>query len=196
MKKRLPLIPILILVLLLPGCFVQSFQPFHTKSSIVDLPAIYGDWRLVRKSEENVAQEYPEPWVFGVDEITTFEDGISSPLDAVYFKVDNVTFVDLSPSETEGQPNAWWAIHTIPVHSVCKIEISGDTLNVIPLDGDWVEGMFDEKKLALSYIDIDSEDGHIVLTSDAEELELFLKKYGRDTEAFEREGMLTFKRVK
>ncbi len=196
MKNRLPLVPILIFVLLLPGCFVQSFQPFHTKSSVVELPAIHGDWRLVRKSGENVAQEYPEPWHFDIDEITTFEDGISSTLDAVYFKVDNMTFVDLSPSEIEEQLNAWWTIHTIPVHSVCKIEISGDTLNVIPLDGEWIEEMFEEKKLALSYIDIDSEEGHIVLTSSPDELELFLKKYGRNTEAFEREGMLTFKRVK
>ncbi len=196
MKNRLPLIPLLVLVLLLPGCFVQSFQPFYTISSVVDLPAIHGEWRLVRKSEENVAEEYPEPWNFDIDEITTFEDGISSTLDAVYFKVDNVTFVDLSPSEIEEQLNAWWAIHTIPVHSVCKIEISGDTLNVIPLDGEWIEEMFEEKKLALSYIDIDSEEGQIVLSSSAEELELFLKKYGRNTEAFEREGILTFKRVK
>ena len=198
MKKLLKLTPIILASLLFSGCFIQSFQPFYTEAAIVKPTAILGSWQLVERGDENVAEEYPEPWEFEVDETTTFEDGVSSTLSTTYFKVKNMTFVDFSPAEPEEEPNEWWGLHTIPVHSVCKITLSKETLIVTPLDGEWVQEMLEEKKISLSYIDIDidSEDEHIVLTSSPEELLSFLKKHGNNSDAFTDDNAHIFQRTK
>ena len=197
--KQLSLItgPIL-LAILMSGCFIQSFQPFYTEDSLIKLPAIQGKWLLVKKGDENVAQKYPQPWVFGEDEITTFEDNVGSVLNVQYFMVKDMTFVDLEPSEPDKDKgiNRWWTIHTIPVHSVCKVDLSPNSLNLTPLDGDWVEKMLEKKKVSVSYVAVGSEGDHIILTSPPERLMAFLKQYGNNTNAFPNDTSHSFQRMK
>lgn len=196
MKKLLPIIASVILPVILSGCYFQSFHPFYTDDLIVEIPAINGNWRLVNKGYKNVAENYPQAWVFTQDEIVTFESNVSSVLDANYFAVGNVTFVDLMPAEPgkDKGPNAWWTIHIVPVHTVWKVDLSGDSLSLALLDGEWVKKMLEEKKLSLSTVAIDDEGLQNVLTSSSEELVLFLKQYGEDIDAFPVEKSLRFQR--
>ncbi|MFC1462927.1 hypothetical protein ACFLQU_04895 [Verrucomicrobiota bacterium] len=186
MRKLSQLMGILLVTSFLSGCFIQSFQPFYTDDLVLDIPAIEGKWSLVKKGKEDVADNYPQPWEFTDDAITTFEHNVSSILEATYFKVADVTFLDLAPSEPDEDkgPNEWWTIHTVPVHSVCKVDLSTNALSLTPLNGEWVEEMLEEKKISLSYISVGSDDDQIVLTSSAKELVVFLKQYGSNTNAF------------
>ena len=149
MKKLPPIMAILFVTSCLSGCFIQSFQPFYTDDLVTDHPGIKGKWSLVRKGDEEVAQKYPQPWVFTDDEITTFEHSISSILDVTYFTIGESTFVDLTPAEPDEDkgPNEWWTIHTIPVHSVCKVVMSADALSLTPLDGEWVAKLLEKRRL-------------------------------------------------
>jgi len=198
MKGVSQLTGILFLTSLLSGCFIQSFQPFYTDDLALDIPAVSGKWLLVKKGNKDVSKDYPQPWVFTDNEITTFEHNVSSILDVQYFMVADVTFVDLAPSEPDKDkgPNGWWAIHTVPVHSVCKVELQADTLTLTPLNGEWIEEMLEEKKISLSFVTVDSDDDQIVLTSSSEELVKFLKQYGSNAEAFPDNASHYFQRVK
>ena len=198
MKTLLQIAGTILIAIFVSGCFVQSFQPFYTEDLVIDIPAIEGKWLLVKKGNDNVAGEYPQPWVFGKNEILTFEENVGSVLDVTYFTVKDVTFVDVAPSEPDKDkgPNEWWTIHTIPVHSVCKIDLSGNSLNLTPLNGDWVGKMLEENKISLSHVAVDSEGEQTVLTSSPEELVLFLEHYGNNTDAFPVDASHSFQRVK
>ena len=87
-------------------------------------------------------------------------------------------------------------MHTVPVHSVCKVVMSADRMSLIPLDGEWVAEMLEEEEISLSYLTVDSEEDHIVLTSPSEELVSFLKKYGNNEYAFPIENAHVFQRTK
>ncbi len=195
MKKSLGLAFILLTALTQSGCFIQSFQPFYTQDTLVESTATLGEWYLVMEGEEVIAEDYPEPWVFGKEQITTFHDSVSSELDVKYFRVNGFDFIDFSPSESVSGVNAWWQLHTVPVHSVCKLKFSADSLSLTPLDGGWVEKMLDEKKISLPYISVDDDEDHIVLTASAQELVSFLNEYGDNEEAFPSETEHLFKRT-
>ena len=199
MKRLLPITICLIFALLLSGCipFIQSFEPFHTEESVIKLPDIRGKW-LAKENAEKDSESLPKPWLFGNNKITTFnEEGVSSVLNVKYFKVKDMTFADLSPSEPgKGKaPNEFWLIHVIPVHSVCKVELSRNTLKLTPLNGEWIKKMVREKKLSLTYTDVKEAFNQIVLTSTPKKLEAFLKKYGRNKDAFPKDATLHFERV-
>lgn len=199
MKKVMPITTCLIFALLLSACipFTQSFEPFYTEGSVVKLPAIEGKW-LAKDSDKKDAESLPKPWFFGDKKINTYNDeGVSSVLNVKYFKIKDMTFADLSPSEPgKGKaPNEFWLIHVIPVHSVCKVELSKNTLKLTPLNGEWVKDMLKKKKLSLTYVDVDEAFNEIVLTSPPKDLEAFLKKYGKSTVAFPKEAALYFQRV-
>ncbi|MHB8880726.1 MAG: hypothetical protein ACYC69_04340 [Thermodesulfovibrionales bacterium] len=186
----------LLLCMVLSGCFIQSFQPFYTEGSLIDLPEIAGAWQLVSQGSENLADKYREPWQFEKDRIWTFEKGVSSRLDVKYFRIDDTLFADLvmaEPEEGRG-PNQWWLLHTVPVHSVCKVRLSGDTLSFSPLNGDWLIGMLKKKKIVLPSVQVDEKGEHTVLTASSKDLTDFLKKYRAEAEAFPKDNAYTFRR--
>ncbi|TAN37869.1 MAG: hypothetical protein EPN25_14940 [Nitrospirae bacterium] len=186
----------LLLSVVLSGCFIQSFHPFYTEGSLIDLPEITGAWQLVSQGSENLADQYREPWQFEKNRIWTFEKGVSSRLDVKYFRVEGTLFADLVMAEPEegSGPNKWWLLHTVPVHSVCKVQLSGDTVSFNPLNGDWLIGQIKKKKIILSSMQLDEKGEHTVLTASSKELSDFLKKYRDDAGAFPKDNAYTFRR--
>ena len=198
MKTLLRIATAVLCTILLSGCFIQSFCPFYTENMAIEMPGIAGKWLLVKKGNEDVSQKYPEPWVFGEDEITTFERSVRSVLNARYFKAKDLTFVDLSPSARNNDKdlNECLKFHLIPVHSVCKVALTDNALELTPLDRKWVHQMFQEDKIPLSHVVVEGQGEHIVLASPPEELATFLRNHGSDTNAFSAKASYTFRRMK
>lgn len=197
MKRLLQITGCIILSALLSGCFIQSFQPFYTDESVIDLPEIVGEWQLVKIGNDDASAKYPEPWAFAENEITTFENNVRSDLGVTYFKIGNVTFADLTPAETSGEnnPNEWWLLHVVPVHSVCRVELSAETLILTPLNGEWVGSLMETEKISLSYLVVGDEDDQMVLTATPAELNQFLEDHLDAEDAFPDAHSHTFERV-
>ncbi|MBN1670217.1 MAG: hypothetical protein JXR37_04250 [Kiritimatiellae bacterium] len=197
--RRLGLaVGIVLVAIFLPGCFIQSLQPFFTEDSKTDLPDIAGKWRLVKQGERDVSEKYKEAWTFGQDTIQTFEEGVASLLKVQYFKVAEVVFADLSRGDPDKlkAPNPWWMIHTVPAHSVCKVDLTGDALVMTPLNGEWVADLFKEKKLSLPHTTVGEDADQIVLTASSAELTEFLGTCVSNTAAFPSDFSYRFTRVK
>ena len=79
-------------------------------------------------------------------------------------------------------------------NSVCKVELSANSLSMIPLNEDWVGEIAEEKTGQLSSVYIEAD--RTVLTSPSYELVLFLKKYGKNTHAFPANTSYKFRRIK
>ena len=197
MKKCLQLVGCLALAVLAPGCFIQALHPFCTDDAVIDQPAVVGKWRLVRRGDEELAEKYKEPWVFDKDSMTTFEKGVPSPLKTKYFTVGKHVFVDLTAGEVDETrgPNPWWSLHVVPVHSVCKVAVTVDSLHLTPLNGDWVKKMLEAKEFSLPYVPVDAEGDQIVLTADSKALMSFLGKVAGNTNAFSEDTAHVFRKL-
>ena len=197
MKKSIRVFVMAFLACLLSGCFLQSLQPFNTKDLVVELPAIEGQWVLVKEGDTAVTDKYLQPWLFGKEKVTAFAEGLPSDLGVTYFKVEGTTFVDIVPYDFDDFTcrNRWWLIHVVPVHTVCRVELSGNGLKMVPLDGTWVAGMLENKQLSLAHAMAEQEEDTPVLTATTEELVLFLKQYGQHAKAFPASSTLHFQRL-
>lgn len=199
MRRRV-LILVLCMVVgtVVSGCFIQSLQPFYAEPMRVEVPDLIGEWRLVRAGSDDVTTRYPQPWLFTSTVIQTYDKGVPSPLRVVWFKVGDTLFADLSADERayDGKLNAWWSMHAVPVHSVCKVLLDGDTLSLIPLDGDWLLKGIARKEIVLAHSAVDGKGDHSLLTAPTEELIAFLKKYQGNPEAFPDGNAHVFRLVK
>lgn len=179
---------------LLAGCFTTSINPFYTDGAVTDAPAVHGEWYLTAEGDDDVSGIYQKAWVFSKGAIKTFKKGVGSTLDATYFKVEGALFVDLFPGEPdEGmRPNSWWTAHVLPVHSMCKVDLAGDTLRLIPLDIRWVTRQIKTGEAKLDYVS--SESSGQILTSSSKELMAFLKAHVDDPGAFPEDNSYVFRR--
>jgi len=186
MKKIMQVSGLVLVATLLHGCFIQSFQPFYTEKTITKLPAINGKWQLTRIGENDVSKDYKQPWSFSENQIETFQKDVSSIVNVTYFKIEDTTFADISPREPDpGKgPNSWWTIHTISVHSACRVNLSTNSMSFTPLDGEWVKKMLKNKELSLKYTSVDKTGDHLVLTGTPDELTEFLKINRNNEKAF------------
>jgi hypothetical protein len=84
-------------------------------------------------------------------------------------------------------------VNTLPVHTLCKVELEGDRLTLKPISYSWMETAIEEKKVSLPYMvgkDL------IFFTATPEQWEAFLKEHGKDPEVFPEEDDFVFTRVK
>ncbi len=195
-RMRRILLPLLA-AMMLSGCFMQSLQPFYSQQMVVQMPELSGKWLLVSAGNENVTKKYPEPWIFDQSTLRTFDKGVASLLNVVWFRIDDALFADFSASDSEQttQLNAWWTMHSISVHSVCKVLIDKETLSLIPLDGEWISKAIDKREIPLSYALVGGKSDHYVLTSSSQELAAFLKKYRHSPEAFPMDNAHVLRRI-
>jgi hypothetical protein len=173
-------------IFLLSGCFIQSIQPFYTQDLKIEFPRVKGAWLLKKIGDEDVSAKYPEPWIFTERAIKTFEYAVESELTTQFFKIGDTLFVDLKAGDPYQlkNPNHWWNLHVIPVHSVCKVLIRDNQLFMTPLDGDWVTARIKKKELNLGYVNIGDKEDQYVLTSSPKDLALFLKDVAGNEDAF------------
>lgn len=198
MKRRAVILVCCVLfAALLPGCFIQSLQPFYRPDMMAQVPDVLGEWVLVSAGGTDVRQKYPEPWLFTSTVIRTYEKGVPSAMRVVWFKVEDTLFADLSADDREydGKLNVWWAMHAVSVHSVCKVQFDNGMLSLIPLDGDWLLKKITQQEIPLSYVMIGDKD-HYALTSSPTELSAFLRKYRQSGEAFPAGNAHVFQLVK
>jgi hypothetical protein len=197
MKKSFVLLFSLSL-LIFSGCVVQSLNPFYTEDAAVKLPELNGSWYLVKTGKDDASADYKSPWVLKDNgEFRTFDDkGNSGVLEVKFFKVDGVVFIDLYPGDIEeSKVNFWWAMHVVPVHSLCKVKADKDQMSLIPLDYNWLQDQLKAGKVKLPFLKADNEDIFIFSASSSKWMAL-LKELKDNEEAFPPERAYVFKRKK
>jgi len=72
--------------------------------------------------------------------------------------------------------------HVLALHSVARVRLEGDTMEIALLQPDWIAAALADGRLALAHFQ--DEDGGVVLAAPRPELEAFLQVYGDDPGAF------------
>lgn len=195
MKTMRTILVCTIICLPLIGCIVQSLHPFYTEKVVIDFPRIMGNWDLILTGEEDVSEDGKKPWQFTKDTIEIVDEkGRRSVLKAKYFKVGDTVFVDSTAVDPEEQAGIaeWWALHVIPVHLLCKIQIEEDTLILIPLNYNWFDEHAGESK-EIPFVKIDD---FMIFTATSEQWVSFLNKHHDTKDVFNEEFAYTLRRSK
>lgn len=175
---------LLILLVLLAGCIVQSFQPFYTGKSKVELPQLNGNWDAIKAFGNPLTTSNVPPWQISADQIVAYDpDSKPSKIDVSFFKLGSQLFCDSTAGNSEGQ--AWyWAWHTRPIHTVTRVETNGNLLVFKPLDLNWLTNGVATGKISLPYISRPEDDRWPLFTATPAQWEQFLAMYADDTNAF------------
>lgn len=147
--KIVPMVALLSLMFV-AGCVVQSLYPFYTdKTKIATPPDILGHWEPIKGEEEG-----GKPWLFSEGAITSYHKGVELTQLAVFFKVDDVLFVDVSAQEplfNALEESMWKNAHLLSVHQVYKVVTNRNEMTLYPLDLEWVEKQLESGAVKLSY---------------------------------------------
>jgi hypothetical protein len=180
------------------GCVVQSLNPFYVQDAAVKLPELSGSWYLVKSGSDDSSVDYKTPWALDDDgKFRTFDEkGNSGVLEVRFFKVDDIVFMDLCAGDIEeSKVNFWWAMHVVPVHTLCRVKADKDQMELVPLDYNWLQDQLKEGKVKLPFLKADSEDIFIFSASSSQWMAL-LKELKDNKEAFPSEKAYIFKRTK
>ncbi len=183
----------------LAGCVVVSLNPYYTEDAIVEFPAAAGEWVLASIGTDTEDKAIGSVWRFHdiYLEITDTEEegGRSSLLESTFFGVANTVFMDTTarPIDEQKKPGIsnWWAMHTLPVHLLTRVEAEGDTLTITPIDQEWLLEQVKAGETDLDYVVVD---GLEVFTATSEEWMAFLEKYRDAKELYLDVGAYVLKR--
>ncbi|KPJ98446.1 MAG: hypothetical protein AMK71_11360 [Nitrospira bacterium SG8_35_4] len=197
MKKTGVIVLLLFISLFVTGCLLQSLTPFYTEDSLIQLPSIYGSWRLTRDDSGEVSNADIPPWQFTGSRVTSFDGrGLEAKLQVKYFSIDDTVFMDI----TAGDPHTSsiseiWAMHVTPVHTLVKVSLEKDTLILTPLNYDWFESALASDIITLPAIKLETAN-MTVFNPASETWMAFLRKYNDEKEIFAEKLRYEFKRVK
>lgn len=178
MKKLI--IPTLAAVaIILAGC-VQSLHPLYTDKDIVFEPGLVGTW------SEN---DSVETWTFEKAEdnrykLTYTEKGKPGEFLATLVKLDGKLFIDLYPRDKafeDLKQNDLFKLHVLPVHTVLKIRLKGDELEMAVQNPEWLQKLVEADPKAIKHEKLDDR---IVVTADTAEWQKFVIKHADTSDAY------------
>ena len=183
------------------GCVVQSLNPFYTQEMLVDLPALEGQWSLIREPGHDVSEKDIKLWVIKGEEMSIFDtDGNPASVIIKFFKVGEITFGDIYPvypgnPESPEKMNHYWGFLIHVVHTVCKVDIQDDLLTLVLLNYDHLQKEIEGGRVHLSYHKDESD--LLMFTASPLEWQEFLQKYKDDPEFFTKDdAAFVLKRIK
>jgi len=189
MKKR-NIVLFTLLAVTLSGCLVKSIHPFYKEKDVIYDPTLVGYWldndsslwtieqlKVSSVGPERVVDSYKINYFEKKDEASEFEVHL--------FKLNGQTYVDFIPFDINVPDMT--AFHLVPTHSIAKIEMSRDSINLKWFNESWLAGLLENNKIRISHETIKGEKGNddsYILTASTEELQKFIIKYGNDPNAF------------
>jgi hypothetical protein len=172
--------------LLAIGCLSSqpAVQPWLDTQEAVALPGIVGTW--LEKGEH--------PLRMGIGpldpdtsnrlplyELTFIEKGkpVRGTFALTFGRLDDTLYWDMTAlplDETDGL----WDAYRLPLHSIARVALEGDTLEITPLDPDWVKAALSDGSLVTDHVLLD---GDPLLTGETAELQRLVREHA-DEESF------------
>lgn len=174
---------LLLLTLLLAGCWQKSVNPFYTAKDLVAEPKLGGAW-TGQKSGDN---ENKMTWTFHNatnlrHDLTILDDQEKHEYVAHVFRLDGARYLDLLSARPR-------EVSTMPVHHLFKLEEVGEKLKLAPLNTDWVQKWLAKNHGTLAHVAIEDPEqrddrgsDELVLTADTKALQSFLRTHAKDEE--------------
>ena len=171
--------------LTLSGCddgsgFVLSLQPYYTPADLESDQALLGAWTTTEGDATlNFEQGERHKYRVVVKEKDEGRES-SAEFEAHLVRLGALWFIDFLPNGKAGG-SEFYQMHLFCAHSIARVELSQDTLQMAFFDATWLQKKIDEKAVDISH---QKTDGALLLTGATEEVRDLLFLYGNDDGAF------------
>lgn len=160
--------------------FAVSLQPFYTKADLETDPRLSGTW-IDKEDEVTFTFEQGEEneYLVTVKERESGQE-FSGEFEVHLMRLGVTWFLDFFPKGT-GEGDEFYRIHFLRAHSIARVEISEDSIQMAFLSGSWLQ-----KKIEGNTVDTPHEkaDGSLLLTGTTAEVQKLAYLFGNDDEAF------------
>jgi hypothetical protein len=157
-----------------------SLHPFYLESDAETNPSLFGTWSS-QEGDLSLRFEQDERMAIKLRIQETDGDHVSkAEFDVHLIRLGSTWFIDLYPRESD-LGSTFYALHLLPAHSIARIELSHDSLELAFLDGYWLGKSFDAKTVDVS---IQKTNDKILLTADTQDLQKLVDFYSSDSDAF------------
>jgi len=175
----------LAILLLMSGCFFAvSVNPIYTTQDIVSDDAFLGYWVQMPPEEQSpmslTVEKEPDDG-YGYN-LTVCRDGIANVFLGHLVKLDQELYLDCYPKIDALMENInyFMAFHLVRVHSIAKITIDQNRLELRFLSNGFLEDVILREKLQLEYTVITEWDDQILLTGSTAEVQKLIKQYSEE----------------
>ena len=166
------------------GCLVKSFNPFYELSDVTFDERLIGSWQdqdesnwifekyQVKESildNNKIHPHYVLRYVEDEDKISRFM--------VTLFEIGNDLYLDFYPDMETVSGHDFFTLHTMPVHSLAKIDISSkEDVRIKWFNEEWMFELIESQKTDLDHelIYQDSDDATLILTAPTKDLKEFI----------------------
>ena len=162
------------------GGFVLSLAPSYTPADLESDHGLVGTWTTT-EGDATLNFEQGEQGEYRV--VVREKDGgreSSAEFEAHLMRLGALWFIDFLPIREAGG-GEFYQMHLFRAHSIARIELSEDTLQMVFFDATWLQKKIDEKAVDISH---QKTDGTLLLTGTTEEVQQLLFLHGNDDGAF------------
>ena len=215
MKNKIYTSTLIVLFLILNGCYLKSVQPLVKENESIEVPKLAGSWQDDDQRWTFVwdVQSLPVSFKNAEIEITFLEkpdsiedyncddhlcgylviheDMSEAKIDSSLFlgnfiELDGRIYMDLYPVDL-GNPSLK-NFHYMSVHTFSWVEVNNDSLSIRMFKAKWIEDQIMKNRVRIKHEKLD--DG-VLITAPTDELQKFIIKYGRMSEAYEKPWILS-----
>jgi hypothetical protein len=160
--------------------FVVSLQPFYTKVDLEADPGLPGIWKdeegdVTFTFEAGAEKEYTV-----VVRERDGEQETSGEFEAHLMRLGGWWFIDFFPKNNSGE-DTFHRIHFFRGHSIVRIELRQDSMQMAFLSASWLSARIEEKSIDTPH---EKADGSLLLRGTTEEVQELAYLYGNDEKAF------------
>jgi hypothetical protein len=157
-----------------------SLHPFYLESDAETNTSLFGAWS---SQEGDLCLRFEQDERMAIKLRVQETDGdhvTNAEFDVHLIRLGSTWFIDLFPKESD-LGSTFYALHLLPAHSIARIEVSHDSLELAFLDGYWLSKSLDAKTVDVA---IEKVHGRILLTADTQDLQKLVDFYSSDSDAF------------
>lgn len=157
-----------------------SLQPFYLEPDLQTDAGLVGTWTS-EDGEVSFRFHEAEGKAYKL-QVRETEGGrtSSAEFEAHLVRFGSVCFLDIFPN-SGNSGSTFYGLHLLPAHSIARVELSRDSIQLAFLDGAWLK-----KSLDAQTIDVVTQktNGTMLLTGDTAELQKLVDFHSSDAEAF------------
>ena len=160
--------------------FAVSLQPFYTKTDLEADPGLVGSWGDKEGDVSFTFEEGKEKEYALVVKERDGEQLNSGEFVAHLMRLGGWWFIDFFPKEKRGE-SVFSRAHFLRGHSLARLALGQDTMQVAFLDASWLRARIEEKSIDVQH---ERADETLLLTGTTEELQELAFLYANDDKAF------------
>ena len=175
--------------------FITSLQPFYTQLDLEPDSRLNGMWSnkegdvtfsFEERKEEGKAKEYKL--------VVMERDGeqeMSGEFEARVVRLGAFDFLDIYPQSSK-EGNEFYRAHFTRAHTIARVEISQNSIQMAFLSARWLKAKMDEKSVDIGYVKVEDT---LMLTGTTEEVQEVVFSHANDDGAFADSVLLEKQRI-